>query len=157
MGCHVLLQGLFLTQGSNTHLLSPALAGGLFTTSGKPTWDYLRSPYRIRTKAHVAISPWLSNQESTCRVSLSWYVFWKHLPMSDCLHGTECVLQSLVFDSFQYSVIFEGRIDNGDRWGCLPSHSQSPPCQRPRDLTQTRGHVNVVANSHQKWHISSNT
>ena len=30
VGCHFLLQGLFLTQGSN---LSPSLAGGLFTTS----------------------------------------------------------------------------------------------------------------------------
>ena len=140
-------------------LTSPALAGGLFTISatwethlGLSTWTI----DRIRIKAHVAVSTWLSNQESTCRVPLPWYVFWKHLPMSECLHGTEFVLQSLVFDSFQYSVIFEGRTDNGDGWGCLPSHSQSPPHQRPRDLTQTRGHINVVANSHQKWCISYN-
>ena len=33
VGCHVLLQGIFPTQGSNSHLLSPALAGGFFTTS----------------------------------------------------------------------------------------------------------------------------
>jgi len=35
-GLHALLQGIFTTQGSNTHLLSlmsPALAGGFFTTS----------------------------------------------------------------------------------------------------------------------------
>ena len=31
--CHFLLQGIFLTQGSNLRLISPALAGGLFTTS----------------------------------------------------------------------------------------------------------------------------
>ena len=34
VGCHALLQGIFLTQGSNPHLLHlPALAGGFFTTS----------------------------------------------------------------------------------------------------------------------------
>ena len=34
VGCHALLQGLFLTQGSNPHLLClPAPAGGFFTTS----------------------------------------------------------------------------------------------------------------------------
>ena len=30
MGCHFLLQGIFLTQGSN--LPSPTMAGGFFTT-----------------------------------------------------------------------------------------------------------------------------
>ena len=37
VGCHVLLQGIFLTQGSNPHLMSPALAGGFFTCSS--TWE----------------------------------------------------------------------------------------------------------------------
>ena len=36
-GCHFLLQGIFLTQGSN--LSSPALAGGFFTTSAP--WEAL--------------------------------------------------------------------------------------------------------------------
>ena len=38
MGCHALLQGIFSTQGLNLHLMSPALAGGFFTTEppGKP-------------------------------------------------------------------------------------------------------------------------
>ena len=31
-GCHFLLQGIFLIQGSNLHFLHPALAGRLFTT-----------------------------------------------------------------------------------------------------------------------------
>ena len=35
-GCHALLQGIFLTQGSNLHLMSPATAGRFFTTS--TTW-----------------------------------------------------------------------------------------------------------------------
>ena len=38
VGCHALLQGIFLTQGSNPHLImSPALAGRFFTTSA--TWE----------------------------------------------------------------------------------------------------------------------
>ena len=38
VGCHALLQGIFLTQGLNSHLfMSPALAGGFFTTS--TTWE----------------------------------------------------------------------------------------------------------------------
>ena len=43
-GLHVLLQGIFLTQGSNPRLLSlasPALAGGFFTTSG--TWEAIKA------------------------------------------------------------------------------------------------------------------
>ena len=44
VGCHALLQGIFLTQGSNPHLLSislksPALAGRFFITSA--TWEAL--------------------------------------------------------------------------------------------------------------------
>ena len=33
VGCHALLHRIFLPQGSNPHLTSPALAGGFFTTS----------------------------------------------------------------------------------------------------------------------------
>ena len=41
VGCHDLLQEIFLTQGSNLHLLniSPVLASGFFTTSA--TWEAL--------------------------------------------------------------------------------------------------------------------
>ena len=37
-GCHVLLQGIFPTQGANLLLLSPTMAGGFFTAAppGKP-------------------------------------------------------------------------------------------------------------------------
>ena len=37
VGCHALLQGIFPTQGSNLQLMSPALAGGFFTSSA--TWE----------------------------------------------------------------------------------------------------------------------
>ena len=36
VACHFLLQGIFLTQGSNPQFMSPALAGRFFTTSA--TW-----------------------------------------------------------------------------------------------------------------------
>ena len=45
MGCHALLQGIFLTQGSNPCLKSPALAVGFFTTSS--TWEALDYAYLI--------------------------------------------------------------------------------------------------------------
>ena len=38
MGCHAFLQGIFSTQGSIQHLLSPALVDGFFTT-GTTTWE----------------------------------------------------------------------------------------------------------------------
>ena len=39
VGCSVLFKGVFLTRGSNPCLLSPALAGGFFTTSA--LWEAL--------------------------------------------------------------------------------------------------------------------
>ena len=41
MGCHALLQGIFLTQGSNLGLMSPALADGFFTSNA--TWEAPKS------------------------------------------------------------------------------------------------------------------
>ena len=48
VGCHFLLKGIFLTQGCNLSLMSPALAGGFFTTNA--TWEiqcihYLNAKY----------------------------------------------------------------------------------------------------------------
>ena len=39
----LVLQGIFLTQGSNLHLRSLALAGGFFTSG--PTWEAPLIPY----------------------------------------------------------------------------------------------------------------
>ena len=39
LGCHFLLQGIFLMQGLNLSLMSPALTGRFFTTS--VTWEAL--------------------------------------------------------------------------------------------------------------------
>ena len=37
VSCHALLQGIFSTQETNPYLMSPALAGGLFTICA--TWE----------------------------------------------------------------------------------------------------------------------
>ena len=51
MDCHALLQGIFLTQGSNHHLMSPALAGKFFTTSA--TWE--SQVYNSCAEGHTAL------------------------------------------------------------------------------------------------------
>jgi len=43
VGCHALLQGIFLTQGSKPCLVSPALAGRFFTT--RTTWEAHKYAY----------------------------------------------------------------------------------------------------------------
>ena len=48
MGCHALLQGMFLTQGSNLSLMSSALESGFFTSSA--TWEALPSEYLLEFK-----------------------------------------------------------------------------------------------------------
>ena len=57
VGCHALLQGILLTQGSKPlSLISPALAGGFFTTS--VTWE-----------AHLLITLSEQLQELVCIIS----------------------------------------------------------------------------------------
>ena len=50
MGCHARLQGVFPTRGLNPRLMSPALAGGFFTTSA--TWEAPQGP----TVSHKTIT-----------------------------------------------------------------------------------------------------
>ena len=51
--CHVLLQGIFLTQGLNPHhFMFPALAGRFFTTSA--TWEAYIYVYTFRTQMKKA-------------------------------------------------------------------------------------------------------
>ena len=81
MGCHALLQGIFLIRDWTCILTTPALAGGLFITS--TTWE---APYRstipkyilcpnLSSEFHIQmspcledISPWISQRyhKSTC-------------------------------------------------------------------------------------------
>ena len=56
MDGHALLQGIFLTQGSNSRLFrSPALAGGFFTTS--TTWEAQNSETEIAKCDQLLTNP----------------------------------------------------------------------------------------------------
>ena len=46
VACHALLQGIFPTQGLNSRLVSPALAGGFFTTSTTFLPSFSLSPFQ---------------------------------------------------------------------------------------------------------------
>ena len=52
VGCHALLQGIFQTQGSNSHLMFPALVGEFFTTSA--TWEAQISAYSSFISLHMS-------------------------------------------------------------------------------------------------------
>ena len=83
VGCHALLQGIFPTQGSN---LSPALAGGFFTTEpssvsynqkeGKKTWViYWKTLYlkMQNSRDQMEIHPWGTTE-------LQWDQFLANIP-----------------------------------------------------------------------------
>ena len=64
VGCHFLFQGIFLTQESNPCLLmSPALAGGFFTTCA--TWEvhpfYEQVPTQGKAQVTLESVPWSSH------------------------------------------------------------------------------------------------
>ena len=73
MGCHAFLQGLFLTQGSNSQSLgSPALAGRFFTTSATceahiGTWSESESCSVVSDslRPRGLYSPWNSPGQNT--------------------------------------------------------------------------------------------
>ena len=54
-GCHALLQGIFLTQGQNPYLTSPAPAGRFFAIS--VAWEALWLPWGWWF-SHYVVSPW---------------------------------------------------------------------------------------------------
>ena len=51
VGFHILLQGIFLTQGSKLRLILPTLAGGLFTASA--TWEAPMEYYSATKKNEI--------------------------------------------------------------------------------------------------------
>ena len=62
VGCHVLLQGIFLTQGWNSCLLClPALAGGFFTSS--TTWEAPLFQVRFEQRRCVCSIPQVAFSE----------------------------------------------------------------------------------------------
>ena len=58
VGCHLLLQGVFLTQGSNPSLLSPVLAGSFFTSEppGKPRQSQMSSRRNTKHQNTVCLN-----------------------------------------------------------------------------------------------------
>ena len=69
VGCHFLLQGIFLTQGWNLHLLRPSIAGGFFTAepSEKQRRD-VGGGYNMSTRIPLHVSS-LQNEDyhSACQ------------------------------------------------------------------------------------------
>ena len=53
VGCHALLQRIFLTQGSNSHLMSLAVASMFFTTS--TTWEAWRAVWSFLEKLKIEL------------------------------------------------------------------------------------------------------
>ena len=115
VGCHALLQKIFLTQGSNLRLLSfmsPALAGGFFITSTTwevhwswsrpiflcPHWELVWFPGFPRTWAMTCFplvcnhwKPQLNFPDSSCPFSLiSSCFFWQ-----TCLDWPSCLSDSV--------------------------------------------------------------
>ena len=68
VGCHVLLQGIFLIQGSNESLTSPSLAGGFFTTS--VTWEALFTQYGHPNLVLASVVSWMISSLRSCQVSV---------------------------------------------------------------------------------------
>ena len=74
VGCHGLLQGIFQTQGSNQHLLHPALAGRFFTTSA--SWE---DPNHFPLHFNLFFHFWkhtLSHFSSFFLVKVEYYTFY---------------------------------------------------------------------------------
>ena len=67
VGCYILLQGIFLTQGLNLHLLHlPALAGGFFAASA--TWETQYMQSVMHNPLHSTAPP----QQQPCGLRLLW-------------------------------------------------------------------------------------
>ena len=66
--CHALLQGTFLTQGSNPHHLCLLLAGELFTTS--PTWETHKSnQFSSVTQLCLFLTPWTAAYRASLSIT----------------------------------------------------------------------------------------
>ena len=64
LGCHFLHQKVFLTQGEPKSLVSPALAGGFFTTS--TTWEAHQSVQFSRSVVSDSVTPWIAAGPPPC-------------------------------------------------------------------------------------------
>ena len=91
VGCHVLLQGIFLTQGSHWSLMSPALAGGFFTIS--TTWEAHPSEmWQSVPHIHVALTYFiqLESLQTLPEGQAHKYVY-VHMCFNICVWVTVCL------------------------------------------------------------------
>ena len=79
VGCHALLQGIFLTQGSNMCLMSSALAGRFFTTSA--TWEAGK-----RIEVEIICNYKIYTYLSKCLLVVEGFNFY-HYPVSKPLYS----------------------------------------------------------------------
>ena len=91
VGFHVLLKGIFLTQIKPSSLMSPALAGGFFTTGA--TWEAVEMQYLIffffiieiqfiYSCARLILLFKFSLLEYTCFTMLCWFLLYSEVNQS---------------------------------------------------------------------------
>ena len=93
VGCHFLLQGIFLTQGLNLH---PALAGRFFTTesSGKPIF-LLYCPALLLlllsrfSRVRLSATPLMAAHQAPLSLGFSRQKYWSGLPFPSPMHESE--------------------------------------------------------------------
>ena len=88
MGCHDLLQGIFLTQGLNPHLLiSPALADRFFTTSA--TWEACMLLLSRFSRVWLCATPETAAHQAPLSLGFSRQEHWSGLPFPSPMHESE--------------------------------------------------------------------
>ena len=98
VGCHALLQRIFPTQGWNSWLLHPALAGRFFTTS--TTWEThgliqfssVQSLSRVRLHA----IPWAAGCQASLSITNSWSLL-KPMSVDSMTPSNHLILYHLLF------------------------------------------------------------
>ena len=69
VGCHFLLQVIFPTQGSNLHLVSPALTGGLFTTESPGSTIQFSSVQFSCSVVSDSAMPWTAARQASLYIT----------------------------------------------------------------------------------------
>ena len=71
VGCHFLLQGIFLTQGSNLHLLH-CLAGSIsLSHQGSPRIEYQFSSVQFLSPVRLFATPWTAAHQASLSINNS--------------------------------------------------------------------------------------
>ena len=85
------LQGIFLTQGSNLHLMSPTLADGFFTIS--TTWETPEVSLLLLlshfSRVRLCATPEMEAHQAPPSLGLSRQEHWSGLPFPSPMHESE--------------------------------------------------------------------